>query len=82
MVYYSYFGVDNADCCSTETGQKVLPMRMNCFIRKIIHNRPPTHDDLPVLLVVGHLVGAPQLTETAATNLRIHLGKVKTMKSI
>ena len=57
-------------------------MRMNCFIRKIIHNRPPTHDDLPVLLVVGHLVGAPQLTETAATNLRIHLEKVKTMKSL
>ena len=41
-----------------------------------------THDDLPVLLVVGHLVGAPQLTKTAATNLRIYLEKVKTMKSM
>merc|ERR550534_2027979 len=28
----------------------------------------PSHDDLPVLLVVGHLVGRPQLTEAAATN--------------
>ena len=28
-----------------------------------------THDDLPVLLVVGHLVGRPQLTEAAATDL-------------
>ena len=39
-----------------------------------------THDDLPILLVVGHLVGASQLTKTAATNLRIHLEKMKTMQ--
>ena len=67
VIFFPYFGVDNADCWK---GQKVSPMRMNCFIRKIIHNRPPTHDDLPVLLVVGHLVGAPQLAETATSDLK------------
>ena len=30
-----------------------------------------THDDLPVLLVVGHFVGGPQLTEATATNLKV-----------
>ena len=30
-----------------------------------------THDDLPVLLVIGDFVGAPQLTKATSTNLKI-----------